>query len=413
MDTNAAQADGGTDAPLRLDVGAGGVRLPGYTPIDIKTGTLAHELPYDDGSVDEIRASHVLEHYSHHDRLRVLQHWASKLKVGGLLKVAVPDFEWICDRFNEAGSYRWPLEGYLYGGQTDEHDLHRSMYTTDILDQCLRAAGLCEVRPWKDDAKDCSSLPVSLNLCARKPGPRPSKLLDVHAVMSTPRLGFVEGMFSVAGACQSLGISITKSSGVFWGQCITRLIENAITNPGCKWVLTIDYDSVFTPDDVVDLWSIAERHEADAVVPVQVGRDRQFSLVTVKGPDGKLIERLGAADVAADVLPIQSGHFGLTFLRADWLRRLPKPWFWAQPDADGGWGDGGAQPDGTAKAGRIDDDCFFWKQAQSISSKVFVAPHVKIGHEQKVISWPDRQWQARHQYHNDYATGGKPQYARH
>ena len=61
------------DTPLRLNLGAGRVRIDGWTPIDRQFGSEAYPLKdYADGSVDEIRASHLLEHFPFAEVPRVL-----------------------------------------------------------------------------------------------------------------------------------------------------------------------------------------------------------------------------------------------------------------------------------------------------------------------------------------------------
>lgn len=49
---------------VRLNLGAGDNPMPGYVNLDIKGGVEIGKLPYENESVDEIRASHVLEHVS-------------------------------------------------------------------------------------------------------------------------------------------------------------------------------------------------------------------------------------------------------------------------------------------------------------------------------------------------------------
>lgn len=58
---------------IRLNIGAGKTQIPGYTPLDIKDGVDAGKLPYANESVDEVYASHVLEHIPHARTALVLQ----------------------------------------------------------------------------------------------------------------------------------------------------------------------------------------------------------------------------------------------------------------------------------------------------------------------------------------------------
>ena len=45
---------------VKLNLGAGDTQIEGFTPIDAKLGHDVRKLEYDDNSVDEIRASHIL-----------------------------------------------------------------------------------------------------------------------------------------------------------------------------------------------------------------------------------------------------------------------------------------------------------------------------------------------------------------
>ena len=78
---------------VRLNVGAGSVVIDGYTPLDIKTGTEAGRLPYQNETADEVYASHVLEHIARAETINTLREWVRVLKPGGILRVAVPDME--------------------------------------------------------------------------------------------------------------------------------------------------------------------------------------------------------------------------------------------------------------------------------------------------------------------------------
>ena len=154
-------------ASVRLDLGAGKASPPGFTPLGHGHGSEIYPLsPFADNSVDEIRASHCLEHFSHRQVPHVLAEWVRVLKPGGLLSIAVPDFAKIAANYLEGAAQ--PTEGYVMGGQVDSDDFHRSLFDRDRLTRLMVAAGLVSIVPWVSDLKDCAALSISLNLRGRK-----------------------------------------------------------------------------------------------------------------------------------------------------------------------------------------------------------------------------------------------------
>ena len=160
---------------LKLNIGAGPTRIPGFIPIDRKLGTEACPLPpfvvwegkrwdLGDDSVGEIRASHILEHFSFADVRRALAEWVRVLKPGGLMKVAVPDIELILDNTDNK---LWPH--WLMGGQQDADDFHRSIFTDETLRREMRLAGLEQLVPWCCDNTDTASHLISRNVQGIKP----------------------------------------------------------------------------------------------------------------------------------------------------------------------------------------------------------------------------------------------------
>lgn len=659
---------------LRLNLGAGPQPLAGYVNVDRKDGGEVYPLKVPqrgglakpgatvddanglrwspaDGTVDVVRASHCLEHFGHRETLNVLKEWVRVLKPGGVLKVAVPDWDFIVSEAARGNPNRLPLEGYVMGGHVDGDDHHGALFTKQKLAHLMTLAGLTDLKPWVSEIKDCASLPVSLNLMGTKPGadmPAPvvadedetfsvrfngddfdafkrnvysqngedgileeifkrigttnkhcfevgagdgilfsntrrlieegwtshqiegdgakwcrllelygaskgvrpiyatvdaddnsldkvlgfytcpdvpdlgvididgqdyyvwnamlrvrprvmvvefnpdadpayipprgyagpellqaghtaialvgaakgyiciaktacnlifvekesaSDLIDdellarirqdkppttpqmpkpplpatnaeaeqrrgkseplpakVAAVLSIPRLCFSESMFRTLEAFRKLRIGVTKSTGVFWSQCLSRLMEPHLED-GTEFILTVDYDTVFEADDVRELvrLMLANPH-ADAVFATQVGRDRDAVLLTIKGADGKnqgQVRREAVTD--ADLLPVSTGHFGLTLIRTASLAKLPRPWFHAQPGEDGRWGEG-----------RVDDDISFWRGWEKAGLTLYQANRVRVGHLQQVVTWPTPELKAVHQYVPEYTSGGKP-----
>ncbi len=377
---------------MKYNLGDGGHPLEGWINLDGARGDVIYPLGVPDNSADEIRASHVLEHYPHGQVLAVLSDWVRALKPGGRLRIAVPDLERIAKAYLSGSDA--PIQGYLMGGQVDARDYHRSAFDREVLTEALRAAGLVGIHFWRSELEDCAALPISLNLGGWK---RPARWPSVSAVMSVPRLGFMDNFFAAFQALMPLGIRLRKTSGAFWGQCLTRAIEEVIAEESPEWLLTIDYDSVYQKRDVEDLLAFAIAHQADALAPVQASRSRSSPLFYIEGPDGKPLSGLTGAELERDLLEVTSAHFGLTLLRAEAFAAVPRPWFLGRPDVEGSWNDG-----------RVDDDIHFWQQWRAAGRKVHIALRVPIGHAELMVRWPDEQFQPIHQHPSEFWKSGPP-----
>lgn len=406
--------------PLRLNLGAGAVPIEGYVNLDRKTGQEIYPLDYPDECADELRASHCLEHLPHAQSFAALREWVRVLKPGGVLKVAVPDFRWIAEKYLRAPDQgdEWPLNGYVMGGQVDADDYHKAIFDTEGLTEAFRELGLVDISPWVSDQQDCAALPVSLNLQGTKPlvaieateaaepalveypavAAAPRHLASVvAAVCSMPRLAFTENMFCVVQATRALGISFEKCSGVFWQQAMSNLFDRHLED-GIEYLLTLDYDTVFVPEDVLELFRLLETHPTlDAVCSMQSKREDPMALFTVRSRDGKIIGRLPVEALNGELLSVGSAHFGLTLIRVSALKTLRRPWFHAQPAPNGQWADG-----------QIDADVVFWNDWREQGKTLALAPRVVVGHCQMMVSWPGRNLRTVHQYISDYSKDGKP-----
>lgn len=382
---------------LKLNLGAGDVPVEGFEPVDIKQGKNAFPLMVEPGTVDEIRASHILEHFGTRELLAVLDDWFKALKPGGKLSLAVPNAEKAGGALiQKRGTYDGEtslLLAYLMGGQVDEHDVHRSAFTPASLKALMEAAGLRQITPWKSDVNDCAALPVSLNLCGYKPGGAVPKC---QAVMSVPRLGFLDNIFCAASAFMRYGIELTKFTGVFWGQCMTRGMNEALSND-VKYIITIDYDTLFDAQDVGRLIRLMETTDADAICGTQMKREVDAPLFTMTDSDGELLESFPGDTFDGELTRVNSGHFGLTIIRAESLRKLPKPWFKSEPNDNGEWEDG-----------RTDEDMWFWARWKDAGLSLYQSNYCTLGHLQLMATWPDSQFRPMYQYITDYYKAGKP-----
>ena len=388
---------------VKLNIGAGNTDLDGFEPIDRMFGTEAYPLPHDTDSVDEIRASHILEHFAFGEVPKVLAEWVRVLKPGALIKIAVPDFDKITRMREDPMFLR-----YIMGGQVDENDFHKSLFTEQALEKEMVSAGLKNITHWPSDNTDTASHPCSLNLqgvknsvvAGRDAVPLNAEIkidsvasdakagdnsILVKAVccMSIPRLGWNDHWGCVAEVLLPLSIPIVRFTGAFWGHGMQELFLKA-RDDGADWIISVDYDSMFSSKHMESMLAMMARHpEIDALACVQTRRGHDYAMLARKtdgsGEHGK---------VMIDGSPIRCtvAHFGLTIFRTSALKDLPLPWFNAIPGPDGRWDHNE----------RLDDDIFFWKHWEEHGRTLYANPNVRIGHIECMVASMDENY--KHQY---------------
>ncbi len=156
---------------MRLNIGSGSNKLLGYFNVDLCFGDTAYpltldKLPINDALYDEVRASHILEHFNHRETKHVLAEWVRVLKPGGILKLAVPNFKMLCYLYLIGADV--DFIGTIMGGQIDGNDYHKAIFDTGYLSTLMTNAGITKIKPWISLEKDCSGFPISLNLCGIK-----------------------------------------------------------------------------------------------------------------------------------------------------------------------------------------------------------------------------------------------------
>lgn len=203
----------------------------------------------------------------------------------------------------------------------------------------------------------------------------------VAAMMTLPRYENVYCRNLIDAALRQVGIPLQTAQGVFYGQCMQRLFDRAIQH-NIDIALTIDFDSIFTGDDIISLLQVLAKYpEIDAVAAMQARRGHNYPLMTIKGQtnvewDGK-------------PLKVNTAHFGLTAIRLNKVAKMPKPWFWSTPGANGDWEE---------DDGKIDDDIYFWKAWEQAGNSLYVQPSVRIGHMEEMIAIHDDSMRVVHMY---------------
>lgn len=373
-----------SEANMRLNLGCGEHPLAGWTNWDIKTGRPCYPLQVADGSVEEIRASHVLEHLTFAEASEAVADWVRALKPNGKLWIAVPDVDKCLSQTDGKRLF------YLMGGQTDAHDVHKSAYDVERLEALMEQAGLTEIQPWASTDPDCSSHPVSLNRVATKPAAanqstRKQFTVKVGAYITHPRYEAVAARNIIEGALKPLKIDLHCSQGVFWGQCMQRMFEDAVAK-GIDWILSIDSDSLFTTKHIQHLCDVfAQTPDADAMAALQCRRGGKYPLMTI----GK--QQDTAIQVGGLPIKVTTAHFGLTLLRVKAFTDLPKPWFKSEPGPNGEWNDE-----------RLDDDIYFWHIWRQAGKTIYVAPTCRIGHLEETVAVFDENLQPKHIYVHEW-----------
>ena len=98
---------------IKLHLGCGSVLLPGWTNVDLDDipeidvqDDVRTLTKIKDNSCDIIYASHVLEHFGRKEFESILKVWNKKLKINGILRLAVPDFEKAIEWYNDTKKRR-------------------------------------------------------------------------------------------------------------------------------------------------------------------------------------------------------------------------------------------------------------------------------------------------------------------
>lgn len=143
---------------LRLNVGSGKRRIPGYTNVDIQAGpevdvvAPASVLPFATGTALSVAAIHVVEHVYPWEVPILLQEWHRVLAPGGELIIEMPDLLKAAANLVENRRVgKHPDQGHMwaiYGDDTlrDPYMMHKSGWWFDRLAPLVQDAGFKSIR---------------------------------------------------------------------------------------------------------------------------------------------------------------------------------------------------------------------------------------------------------------------------
>ena len=156
---------------IRLDIGAGdtstlelqetGYVLNDIEPhkgIDLVCDILDLKKYLKEGQCAEVRASHILEHFGKHDLVRVLRIVHFILKDKGIFNIVVPNLKWQA-QFLFSGEDEKAVY-YIFGGQLDKYDFHKTGFTADILKKLLLDNGFTILELLERTSIECKAMKI-------------------------------------------------------------------------------------------------------------------------------------------------------------------------------------------------------------------------------------------------------------
>ena len=141
-------------------------------------GDISDLSQFSDASIDEIYASHTLEHVTQKKMAETLSGIFRVLKLGGKFYISVPDLDILCHTFISPLApmeVKFQMMRMMFGGQEDSFDFHYFGWNQALLYQYLHSAGFSDAE--RVDSfnlfNDFSNyqpfgFPISLNVIAKK-----------------------------------------------------------------------------------------------------------------------------------------------------------------------------------------------------------------------------------------------------
>jgi predicted SAM-dependent methyltransferase len=98
------------------------------------------DLPFEEGSVEEVYSSHALEHVAMGQVQQTLREWHRVLISGGRATIRVPDLAWCLSAWLANPTMDFEMMR-IFGNQAHEGEFHKCGFTGELLARALSAAG--------------------------------------------------------------------------------------------------------------------------------------------------------------------------------------------------------------------------------------------------------------------------------
>ena len=152
--------DIGSGDPTTLELQEAGYILNDIEPhkgIDLVCDILDLKKHLKEGQCAEVRCSHILEHFGKVDLIKVIRIVHFILKKGGVFNIIVPNLKWqvqFLGNDDERAVY------YIFGGQLDKYDYHKTGFTVDILTRLLTNNGFAITELKEKTSIECKAIKI-------------------------------------------------------------------------------------------------------------------------------------------------------------------------------------------------------------------------------------------------------------
>lgn len=171
------------NGPVKLNVGCGGRRLPGYIGVDVVADrpavdivAPAGKIPLPDGCAEEIMSIHCIEHVYPWELPDILKEWNRILQPGGRLILELPDIVKACQNLIsgifDSGKHPNQLSYWAIFGDDrlkDPFMMHKFGYCFKTLSPIVAAAGFTGMKEKPTQFHPVGRFRRDFRLEARKP----------------------------------------------------------------------------------------------------------------------------------------------------------------------------------------------------------------------------------------------------
>lgn len=168
---------------MKLNLGSGSERIEGFVNVDLYDETAdvradICELPFENGSVDEIIALQVVEHVPYQRSKAMFEEMYRVLKPGGKAYVETPDIDVVCKKileeglldkwiYNLVGEYYRPWDKDRYSDwENNAASIHRNPWNYSRLEQIVLPIGF-KLERVKTESQ-YARFPENLSVCLTK-----------------------------------------------------------------------------------------------------------------------------------------------------------------------------------------------------------------------------------------------------